>query len=155
MSKRILKIVFFILILLGIALLLKDVDFKQTLPVLKNMNYALLVGVFFLSAVNIFLFAVRWYILLKATKDNISFKNVFLATIGGIAINSSGPGKLGVPAKAIFIKKMEGLEFNKSIPSLMMELVFEISSLWLLFVISASAIGLHSILLNFISELFA
>jgi uncharacterized membrane protein YbhN (UPF0104 family) len=153
-SIRVLKIALFFFILLSIVVLLKDVDFKQTLPILKNIDYVLLIGVFLLSGASIFFVSWRWYFLLQATKKNISFKNVTIATISGIAINASGPGKLGIPAKAILIKKMEGVEVNESLPSLMMELFLELFALGVLLVGSALANGMHSILMKLLINSF-
>ena len=153
-STGALKIALFFLILLSIVVLLKDVDLKQTLPILKNMDHVLVAGVFLLSGVSIFLVSWRWYFLLLATKKNISFKNVTIATISGIAINASGPGKLGIPAKAILIKKLESVEVDQALPSLMMELILELFALGVLLVGSALVNGMHGALLKFLVAAF-
>jgi uncharacterized protein (TIRG00374 family) len=142
------KIILFLAILLGIVLLLRDVDFNKTLPILANMDAGILIAVFLLGGINVFLVTVRWHVLLKVIKGDISFKNVIVATIGATAINTAGPGKLGVPARAILIKKLEGVEINQSIPSVLMDLFFEILALGMLLTASALAIGMHNTVLK-------
>jgi uncharacterized protein (TIRG00374 family) len=154
-SARALKAILFFAIVLGLALLLKEVDFARTLPVVANIDVALVIAVFFLGGVNIFLVTLRWHVLLKAVKSDISFKNAVTANIGAMAINTAGPGKLGIPAKAILLKKLEGVEINQSLPSVFMDLLLEILALAMLLVISALAIGMHNTVLKFAASVFA
>jgi uncharacterized membrane protein YbhN (UPF0104 family) len=120
-----------------------------------KLNVALVIFVFLLGGVNIFLVALRWHVLLKVVKSNISFKNVMAATIGATAINTAGPGKLGVPAKAVLIKKLEHVEINQSIPSVLMDLLLEVLALAVLLAVSALAIGMHNTVLQFAADAFA
>ncbi len=150
MSTRVLKVALFLAILFAIVMLLKDVDFAKALPALMGIDLALLAWVFLLGGVNVFLLSLRWHVLLKAVRDDIAFKNVLSATIGAMAINASGPGKLGMPAKAIFIKKMEKVDINQSIPSIVMELLLELSALTVLLVASATILGMHRMLIDYI-----
>lgn len=152
-ATRALKIALFLAILLGIVSLLKGVDFKQTLPNFVNINLFLVIGVFLLGGVNILLVSLRWYVLLKVIKSEISFRNVIIATIGASAINSYGPGKLGVPVKAIMIKKLEGVGVNQSTPSVLIELFFEVFTLAMFLVVSALAIGMHNTILKFAANI--
>jgi len=153
-SSNALKAVLFLAILLGTALLLKDIDWERTLPILANIDVVLVSVVFLLGGVNIFLVAWRWHVLLKAVKSDISFKNVVTASIGAMTINTAGPGKLGVPAKAILLKKLEGVEINQSLPSVFMDLLLEILALAMMLVISALAIGMHHTVLKFAASAF-
>lgn len=154
-SSRALKAALFLAIVLGVVLLLRDVDFERTLPIVANLDVSLVLLVFLLGGVNIFLVALRWHVLLKVVKSDVSFKNVITATIGATAINTAGPGKLGVPAKALLIKKLEGVEINQSLPSVFVDLLFEILALAALLVVSALAIGMHHTVLQFVGTRFA
>ena len=151
-SGRSIKIVFFVLIVFGLYAILKDVDFARLLPVLKQISYPLLALVFVLSAGNILLVALRWRILLAILDRDFSFKNILNATIGAMLINTSGPGKLGIPAKAFLIKKMEGVDYSQSTPTLLMELFFEVLSLGVLLLISAFVVGLHQMIFAALSD---
>ncbi|MDZ7305322.1 MAG: flippase-like domain-containing protein [candidate division KSB1 bacterium] len=153
-SSTALKGILFLAILTAIFMLLKDVDWKRTRPILATIDVVPVIVVFLLGGMNIFLVTLRWHILLKVVKKNISFRNVIVATIGATAINTAGPGKLGVPAKAILIKKLEGVEINQSIPSVLMDLFIEILAMFLLLVVSALAIGMHTTVWRFAAAAF-
>lgn len=153
-STRVLKIALFLAILLCIVSLLKDVNFKQTLPILANLDVFLVIVVLLIGGANILMVALRWYVFLKVIKSDISFKNVVIATIGATAVNTYGPGKLGVPAKAMLIKKLEGLGVNHSTPSILMELFFEVFTLTMFLIVSALAIGMHNTILKFAADTF-
>ena len=151
---RLVKYIVFIAILIGIGLLLKDIDFRQTMTVLRDMNYPLLAFVFVLGFGNFFLVGFRFFLLLQTAKKDISYHNVMMATISAIAINSSGPGKLGVPAKALLLKKLEGLPVSRAIPSLALELFFDISGLAILLVISGLILDMHSVVWQSFKNIF-
>lgn len=147
-SLRLIQLGLFALIVAGVFWLLRDVDFAETWPVIRQMNFALLAAVFLLGAANIGLYAARWFVLLSATARHVAFKNVLIATISAIAINTSGPGKLGVPAKAFLIKKLEGFEVSRTLPSIMVELMLEIGSLFILMIVFALPLGLHGMVFD-------
>ena len=149
---KLIQAALFILIGSGIVWLLRDVDLEKTVPVIRGMDFGLLAVVFVLSAGNIFLYALRWNVLLRATSHGIAFKNVLIATISAIAINTSGPGKLGVPAKAFLMKKLEGLEVSRTLPSIMIELFLEIVSLFILMVAFALLLGMHDMVFGMLGN---
>jgi uncharacterized protein (TIRG00374 family) len=152
LSGRVIKIAFLILIAFGLFSILKDVDFGKLVPVLKQISYPLLLLIFVLSGLNILLVALRWRVLLTILQRDFSFRNILNATIGAMLINTSGPGKLGVPAKAFLIKKMEGVDYSQSTPTLLMELFFEVFSLGVLLLLSAFVVGLHQMIFSALGE---
>jgi uncharacterized membrane protein YbhN (UPF0104 family) len=82
----------------------------------------------------------RWYLLLQPVKPNISLRNVIKVSLNGIAVNFAMPGKMGVPAKAMLLKRTEQVEISKSATSLFVELIYEYGSL-VVFMIAAGVIG--------------
>jgi uncharacterized membrane protein YbhN (UPF0104 family) len=150
-STRLIKIALFVFILASIVLLLRGADFQQIQTALQNIDYVLLSFVFVLGIGNVFLMASRWYVLLKVVKSDISFKNVMIATIGATAINASGPGKVGIPAKALLIKKLEGVEVNQSIPSVLLDIFLEIATVAMVMLVSGLLLGMHDLIFEFVS----
>ncbi|MBN1352382.1 flippase-like domain-containing protein [candidate division KSB1 bacterium] len=126
-TKLIFNFVFLLLIAGGIYFILKSGDIEKLKDIGKNLDYFGLVGVLAITVLNVLLIIYRWFLLLKPVKNGISFGNVFYISISAVAVDFTGPGKLGMPTKAVLLKKMEGVEISKSIPSLMSELILEYS----------------------------
>lgn len=100
-------------------------EYKETL---LNVNFfTLFIVLLFTMGANFFR-GWRWYYLVLAIKNNISLINIFRVTINALAANFTMPGKLGVPVKAVLLKKMEGIEVGKSLPSILGEIFIEHSS---------------------------
>ncbi len=70
----------------------------------------------------------RWYVLLLPLKNTITWKNILRITINALAANYSTPGKLGIPAKAVLLKRSEDVDVGKSLPSILGELFIEHSA---------------------------
>lgn len=139
-KKSIFNIIFLILIVGGIYLIFRTGDMEKLRQVSHNLNYWGLAGVLAITAINIILIVFRWYLLLKPVKSDISFGNVFYISISAVAIDFTGPGKLGTPTKALLLKKLENIEVSRGIPSLMSEIILEYSIAGVLMV-SAALIG--------------
>ena len=100
-------------------------DYKETL---LNVNFfTLFIVLLFTMSANFFR-GWRWYYLVLAIKSNISLVNIFRVTFNALAANFTMPGKLGVPVKAVLLKKMEKIDVGKSLPSILGEIVIEHSS---------------------------
>jgi len=100
-------------------------EYKETLLNISIVNI-IIVLIFTISA-NIFR-SWRWYYLLLPIKKPLSFGNVFKVTINALVANFTMPGKLGVPVKALLLKKEEKVEMSKSLPSILGEIFIEHST---------------------------
>ncbi len=119
------ELLFLIFIGVGLFFFLKGADFQKFITMEKNIQYKFLLIAFAIIEVNIFLLSLRWYFLLIPIKRDISLKNIYRISISAIAVNSASPGKLGVPAKAFLLKKLENVEVNQAVPSLFGELFLD------------------------------
>ena len=138
------NIVFTALIIIGLILIIiknkeRLDEYKETLV---NINYWQVLVVFGIAvSTNVFR-SWRWYYLLVPIKFNLSFITVLRVNINGIAANLSTPGKAGIPVKAYLLKKIENIDYSRSLPSLLGELVFEYSG-QILFMIGSILVGGH------------
>jgi len=67
----------------------------------------------------------RWKLLLASTK-NVGFFALLPVEMAGLAISNITPGRVGEPAKALFLKKAEGIEVSKSLRSMVWERVLDL-----------------------------
>ena len=100
-------------------------EYKETLLNMSYVNILIILVATILA--NIFR-SWRWYYLLLPIKKTISFVVVFRVSISALVANFTMPGKLGVPVKAIFLKKEEKIEMSKSLPSILGEIFIEHST---------------------------
>jgi len=132
--KKLTNILFVVAIFIGLFFLLKDADFDKIYQIKNNVDWFVLLWALLLVVLNLVLMNLRWFILLKPVKNEISLRSVFTISINAVAINSASPGKLGVPTKAFLLKKIENVEVSKSIPSLFSEILLD-NSIMLAFLI--------------------
>jgi uncharacterized protein (TIRG00374 family) len=143
-SSKIVNFIFIVLVAVGLALIIyrnKD-NFSQYQDALMSINYWTMLIVLILTVVAILFRNWSWYFLLMPVKKDISFLNLFRISINALVADFTVPGKLGVPVKAILLKKTESIEVGNSLPSIFGEIFIEHSSAILIAAISV-LIGGH------------
>ncbi|MDZ7265111.1 MAG: flippase-like domain-containing protein [candidate division KSB1 bacterium] len=129
-SSKIVNFIFMALVAVGLVLIVyknKD-NFSQYQDALMNINYWTMLVVLLLTVVAILFRNWSWYFLLLPVKKDISFLNLFRISINALVADFTVPGKLGVPVKAILLKKTESIEVGNSLPSIFGEIFIEHSS---------------------------
>lgn len=126
---KMINTIFVCLILLGLTLIIlknktRIDDYKETL---LAINYWQLLIILVITICASVFRSWRWYYLLIPVKKNISMANVLRVNINALAANYSTPGKVGVPVKCYLLKKIENIEYSRSLPSILGELVLEYS----------------------------
>lgn len=129
-NNKFINLFFGVLIVVGFSLIIYNNrdelnKYKETL---LNINYLTLTFVFVITMTAVFFRSWRWFYLLLPLKKGLSFLNVFRVSINALAANFTMPGKLGVPVKAVLLKKSEDIEVGKSLPSILGEIFIEHSS---------------------------
>lgn len=123
--KKILNILIAIILIIGIYFIIQTGDFQKLRQIKSELNYWGLIGVLFITIINILLSVYRWYLLLLPVKPGISFSNILTISISAVAIDFTGPGKLGTPTKALLLRNMENIKISQATPSFMFEILFE------------------------------
>lgn len=133
-----LNLFFLALIVAGFAYILYDnkdqlAQFRETI---SNVNYGIVALVMVITMFANVMRSWRWYYLLVPIKRSISFISVLRVNINAIAANLSTPGKAGVPVKAYLLKKLEDIDYSRSLPSILGEMVLEYAAQFALLVAS-------------------
>ncbi len=116
-------------LLVGIGILFSLIYFsdvsKISAAISKANPYILMAGVlvsFFLMIIR----TLRWDVLLRRLSIETDFRKLFPVMMAGAFISNLTPAKTGEPARSYFLKKKLGVSFSKSLPSVIIERVFDI-----------------------------
>ncbi|MCP4520094.1 MAG: flippase-like domain-containing protein [Cytophagales bacterium] len=118
---------------LGIFLFYKtfqNSDFGSIFQKLQSVNYWWLLAVLASTIVGHWARNERWHMLLKASEQNPNRWQVFSAMMIGYFVNLGIP-RLGEISRSVVIKKKEGVPFNTTIGTVIIERVVDIISLLL------------------------
>jgi uncharacterized protein (TIRG00374 family) len=131
---KILNYGFFVLVFLGLIFIFYKnrghlYDYKENL---LNANYAIIFVVLLYTMVAIFFRSWRWYYILLPIKEKLSLLNLYRVSINGLAADFTMPAKLGLPLRAILLKKCENINVESSVPSILGDLVVEHTSEFLI-----------------------
>ena len=111
------------LFLLGLVIYASDpVKILATLRTIEPA-YWLILPLPFLATSSLRIY--RWKLLLSSTKK-VGFFDLLPIQMAGLAISNITPGRVGEPAKALFLKKSEGIEVSKSLRSMVWERILDL-----------------------------
>jgi len=128
--RKVLNVCFVLAVLVAGYFIVRNFNRENIISIKERLNYFYFIGVFSGIFVIALLRVVRWLVLLKPIKQNISFLNIIEIYSGSQVLNYAAPGKWAVPARAFFLKKLESVAITRSIPSLVSELFLDISGMF-------------------------
>jgi glycosyltransferase 2 family protein len=138
------KILKSILLLLGIFVLLMfffSIDMDQLIIGLSKLNLTIISAIVFFTFLNVLVKAYRWkFLVYKITKKQVSVWFAFKSILAGVAAGSFTPGRGGEVAKPLMLKLKYGISISKSLPGIIIERMFDLSALILLFFLSLIAV---------------
>jgi len=79
--------------------------------------------------------AFRWKLLLNKAGINLPIQKAWYILMAGIFISNLTPGRIGEPIRSYILKRREKISFSGSLPSVLVERIFDITSLILLAVL--------------------
>lgn len=106
------------------ALLFKDMDFRQLWSVLVKVDYRYILLAVVCNFISYFLRAVRWHYLLIPEK-RIPLSSLYPATIIGYMANNLLPARLGEFVRAYVLAQREGLKTAAVFASLVIDRLFD------------------------------
>lgn len=118
-------IIISIILLISLVLYINPELIAKEIFKLKFYDFLFL---FVLANVSIILRAIKWWVLLK----NISLKEVIPIQLFSISISNLTPGKVAEPIKSVLLKMRRGIAVSKTLPSVVLERILDISFLIIL-----------------------
>ncbi len=121
----ILSVVFGIALIIGI---LKFAGINDVCSILRSLSLKTIFYLIMLDFLIIFLYAYRWFRIIKRTKSKVSFLNIAKIELIGIFFNAITPGAQagGEPVRAYLLSKTEKISGSKSIATIMVERLYDI-----------------------------
>jgi len=124
--------------LIGIFLfivILFNINIKETISILQGINIYLLLLLLFLRFIYVLVKSISWKTLLSAKKIEIStYKSFWIYSIG-LFIGMVTPGRVGDLIRVVYLKK-DNIEIKKSLITVIIDRIFDLSLLFLLGYIS-------------------
>jgi len=124
-----------VLILVSILLyfFFQNVEFGKVLEIIEDVNPIYILVFVTGLYTQFFIRAYRWGLLFRPFKKKISIMNLYHYSIIGMFINMLIPGRIGEPARGIFIAKDEGLEAGSGLATIVIERMIDSMMIVLLF----------------------
>ncbi|MDZ7261135.1 MAG: flippase-like domain-containing protein [candidate division KSB1 bacterium] len=135
--RKVLTSSFVIAVLVAGYFIVRNFDQENIMNIKNQINYFYFIWGLMVIFIVTLLRIVRWLVLLKPIKPNISFLNIMEIYSSSQVFNYVAPGKWAIPARAFFLKQLEAISITQSIPSLMSELFLDISGMFGLLMIIA------------------
>ena len=115
----------------GIAFLVvsRSIDFATVLERLRAANAVPIAFAFVGYLGSLLLLCLRWHALVTTLKPSARFHNSVEALTASLMLNYASPGSVGVPARAILTRQLEGLPFVSIVPLAAGEALLDIAVL--------------------------
>ena len=124
--KRALNITLsFILTIVFLYIAFRDVDFKDVLERTEQASIFWIIVLMIVMMASHFIRAVRWKVILKSVKPDVSVKNLFGALMVGYGVNCAVP-RLGEISRAVLVGRWEGLSRSSMFGTVILERVIDL-----------------------------
>lgn len=123
MKKRLLSIAVSFALL---AALIYFSDVSKTIEVLSRTNLSYIAIGLFIWVIGATVRTSRWNYLLKKVNVKSDFVNIFKIFCAGLFISNITPAKSGEPLRSILLKKSEGYNVGKTLPSIFLERIMDV-----------------------------
>lgn len=104
----------------------RSVEWKEVLKYLTNVNIYFFVLIVIMVPFHFFTRAVRWKVLLKQEKPDVSIYNCFAANAVGFSVTMIFPGRLGELVKPLYLSQKEEIGKGFSIGTVVVERIFDV-----------------------------
>jgi glycosyltransferase 2 family protein len=126
-------ILFKVIVSLGlITLLISQVDFKEIINILKNVDITMIIYALTLLTVQVFIATVRWQLVLKCQKIELDYKNTLQILYSGLFFNQAMPSSVGGDVIRGYYLKKQGMTLGHATLGVLMDRLFGMVGLVLL-----------------------
>ena len=115
-----------------ITLVISQVDFKEIINILKNVDIAMIIYALTLLTVQVFIATVRWQLVLKCQKVELDYKNTLQILYSGLFFNQAMPSSVGGDVIRGYYLKKQGMTLGRATLGVLMDRLFGMVGLVLL-----------------------
>lgn len=126
------KIISLLLGLGILSLLIYLSDWRDVIRNIGNADLAYIAAGILLTFLLMLLKALRWRFLLRKVGIDLPIRKAWYILMAGLFISNLTPGRIGEPVRSYILKRREGTAFSKSLPSVLVERMFDILAIILL-----------------------
>lgn len=113
----------------------KDVDLSEAFHLISEVSIPYLILFLFVFALSHFLRAVRWKVMARSVKEDLSVTNALGATMIGYGVNCVVP-RLGELYRGLFLARWEGISRTSMLGTIVVERIIDIIALGIAVIIS-------------------
>lgn len=113
----------------------KDVDLAEAFHLISEVSIPYLILFLFVFALSHFLRAVRWKVMARSVKEDLSITNSLGATMIGYGVNCVVP-RLGELYRGLFLARWEGISRTSMLGTIIVERIIDIIALGIAVIIS-------------------
>ena len=129
------KIVIFLKITVSLGLitfLISQVDFREIISILKNVDIAMVVYALILLTIQVFIATIRWQFVLKCQKIKLKYKNTLQILWSGLFFNQAMPSSVGGDVVRGYYLKKQSMTLGRATLGVLMDRLFGMVGLVLL-----------------------
>ena len=115
-----------------ITLVISQVDFKEIINILKNVDITMIIYALTLLTVQVFITTVRWQLVLKCQKVELDYKNTLQILYSGLFFNQAMPSSVGGDVIRGYYLKKQGMTLGRATLGVLMDRLFGMVGLVLL-----------------------
>jgi len=132
MNKKI-AILLKVVVSLGLIMfLISQVDFKEIVSILKNVDIAMLTYALILLIIQVFIATTRWQLVLKCQKIELDYKKTLQIFWSGLFFNQAMPSSVGGDVIRGYYLKKQGMTLGRATLGVLIDRLFGIVGLVLL-----------------------
>ena len=119
-----------------ISFLVSQVDFKEIINILLNVNLTMIIYAIVLLTIQVFVAATRWQFVLKCQKITLDYNNTLQILWSGLFFNQAMPSSVGGDVIRGYYLKAQGITLGRATLGVLMDRLFGMVGLVLIVLIS-------------------
>ena len=136
MNNKILVLLKIVVSLGLISFLVSQVDFKEIINILINVDLTMIIYAIVLLTFQVFIAASRWQFVLKCQKITLDYKNTLQILWSGLFFNQAMPSSMGGDVIRGYYLKAQGITLGRATLGVLMDRLFGMVGLILLVLMS-------------------
>jgi uncharacterized membrane protein YbhN (UPF0104 family) len=132
MNKKIALLLKVIVSLGLITFLINQVDFKEIVNILKNIDITMIIYALILLIIQVFIATIRWQFVLKCQKIEVDYKSILQILWSGLFFNQVMPSSVGGDVIRGYYLKKQGMTIGEATLGVLLDRLFGVLGLALI-----------------------